>query len=440
MYGEEMAGYYGLLPSSGTPFASQIYDASTGETWADFFVDYTMSRLAELVKLNDAAKTAGFTLPEEDRQEISQSIESMVVEASMLQYASLDAYLQYRFSPSINEAAFRKIMEFVYTASAYSEFMLDSFTYTPERLTEYYSENSDMLDIYRFRSFQVVIPDVHEDDYDTTEEYEAALEAAVQEAHDTAAEIAAGITDEEAYIAAADLYNEAYDEPESTFIEFPGHYMSDSGAVYLSWLTDAGRAQGDVGTVESTNGVYVLFFLERDKNDYYMAEMRQILMMPDSVDSSIYNDGEEDPLYIEAVAESEAANAAVAEQVFAQFKEAGGTEAALLSLMTEYSDDTTEGGFYNKIAKEQMSNSSLHIKLVPEIEQWLFAPERVAGEYDLIKSEAYGYHLVYFTGPGMRYCDFISDNALRTADYGEWKDKLDAVESAKRWAFIFTSY
>ena len=102
--------------------------------------------------------------------------------------------------------------------------------------------------------------------------------------------------------------------------------------------------------------------------------------------------------------------------------------------MADYPDDTTEGGFYDKISKSASQN-----KMVPEIEDWLFADGRQYGDYELIRTEDYGYHLVFFMGYGERLCDFLADSGMRTRDYNAWKESLAPVEATKRWAFTLTS-
>ena len=75
--------------------------------------------------------------------------------------------------------------------------------------------------------------------------------------------------------------------------------------------------------------------------------------------------------------------------------------------------------------------------MVPEIEEWLFTPGRQVGDFALVETEAFGYHLLYFTGYGDRYCDYLADTKLRNADYQTWDDSLETFEVAKHWAFMF---
>jgi hypothetical protein len=195
------------------------------------------------------------------------------------------------------------------------------------------------------------------------------------------------------------------------------------------------RQYGDVTAAESTSGAYVVFFVSRDSNDYRMTEMRQMLFMRPTVSPEDYAEGADDPEYLEAFELADAEARERAEAMLDLFVRGGATEDALLMVMTGNTDDSTEGGFYDKISKDL----SGEMKVVPEIEEWLFDPARHYGDYELIRTESYGYHLVFFMGYGERYCDYLAESKLRDEAHKAWSEGLDPVDVAERWAFIFVS-
>ena len=420
-----------MLPSTDTPLSSQIYDQQTGETWADFISEYAISQMQQLAQYYDAAKAdVNYTLPDSERAAIDQEITNLkqAAESYSSMYSSFDDLIRKLYGDNINEKSLRKITEFVHTANAYSTYIQDSFTYTPDQLTAYYADNKGMLDVYTYRYFLVNADTVTKTDYATDDEYQAAQDAAQAAARDKATQIAAGIKTEDDFIAAALAYDPvANKDPSSTLKSYPGSWL---GSYYGPWMRDNEHSYGDITTADMTTGTYVVFFISRDSNDYPLAQMRQILIKRDTVNASDYENGTDDPGYIEALNTADAAAKQRADDVYKQFVDGGATEDKLIELMADNSDDTTAGGLYDSISKNESHN-----KMDQEIEDWLFADGRKPGDYQMIRTDADGYHIVYFIGYGEKFCDYLADNEMRNNDYKAWQDSLAAVTPVKHWAF-----
>ena len=425
--GEEAAADY--LPSNESPLSSQIFNYETGETWEDYVSQMALSNMTEMVKIYNDAKAAGYELNEETLQAIEDEIESLRSTAPLYGYNSISEFFLKVYGISVDEKTFRKIVEFSHYTSAYNNHVRESFTYSEGELAEYYAENADSLDTFKFRIF-LHDAEYVDDIFDTDEEYEEADRASLAAASEQAAIIMAGIESEDDFIESARVYNEdAYAEDDSTLASTAGSNLA--GEDYEEWLKDARRAYGDKTTIDSADGTYLLFFIGRENNDYQTASMRQILIYQDVIDPSMYEDGEDDPDYIEAVLEAETTATERANTVFDLFKEGGATESKFLELIDDgHSDDSTEGGFYEKIRKDQFG--------IEDLDTWLFDPDRKVGEYILINSEAYGYHLIYFSGLGVRACDVIAEDGLIQRDYKAWQDSLEQLEAVKHWAFTLT--
>jgi len=424
-----------MLPTNDKPLSSQIYDQSTGETWAEFFTEYSTQQMAQLVQYYNAAKAAGYTLPDDDRNAMENVISSMqqAAAANKSQYPTFDSFLQNIYGSNINEKSLRKIMEFIYTANSYSTHVQDSFTYSEDDLVNYYADNKDTLDIYTYRYFLVNAATVQQSDYPNDDDYQAAKDAALADASAQAAQITSGIKSEDDFIAAALAYDSSsYQAPDSTLKEYPGSYL---GNTYGPWMQDSSRKYGDVTTADMTNGTYVVFYISRDSNQYNLAKIRKLQIKPDAVSADSYTDGENDPAYADAVAAADAAAKDKADNVYQQFIDNGATEDALAALMADNSDDTTAGGLYDNISKNASQN-----KTDQEIEDWIYADGRQPGDYSLIKTETDGYNIVYFVGFGEKFCDFLADNAMRNRDYTAWKAGLATADSVKRWGFVLTQH
>jgi len=241
-------------------------------------------------------------------------------------------------------------------------------------------------------------------------------------------------TDEQSYITAAREHDpDIYDSDDSTLVmligdQLPGDDMGE-------WLKDDSRRPGNVTSFEIEQGIQILFFVSRDDNSYNMPGMRQILILREEIYPEDYF-GEDDPDYIEDWEFTDTAARGLADAAYEAFVAGGATEDSLIELMEEHSFDQTVGGLYTNIAKtEYQGNHASAMKVSQEIEDWLFAPERHIGNFELIATKDHGYHLVYFVGPGERFRDFIADDNLRFADFTAWRESLQDVESVTRWAY-----
>jgi len=206
------------------------------------------------------------------------------------------------------------------------------------------------------------------------------------------------------------------------------------------WLLDASRSSGDITIIDSEYGSSIVFFVSRENNRYNTVGMRQILILRPEVIPEEFPLGDLDPDFMAALEHAEMELHESAEIIYSLFLAGGATEDALIDLMQEHSDDTTPGGEYSNISKYPYQSSFISaMKVVPEIEEWLFDESRVVGDHGLIYTEAYGYHLLYFTGPGKPFFELMADDRMRTRDHNEWYENLTRGEPVKHAAFILVT-
>ena len=439
---EQMGDYASeYLPSNERPHSSQIYNLDTGETWSSFYGGIAVERLSELVSYHNDAVSNGYVMTAETKQNVDDEIANLKLTSEYYGYSSFDAFLQEMYGSSINEKTFRKIAEFLDTIAAYTEYVHASFSYSAADLTEYYDENRDELDIYSYRYLLIYADDVDEEEYDSTDEYEAAKDEALADVLAKAADIADRVQSEEDFIEAARAYDEeAYEDDDSTLHEYQGELISKF--VYFDWISDAQREYGDTESFEIGSGAYILFYVSRDSNDYRLVEMRQLLFLRQELDMDDFYDYDDlvteeyffdHEAYDEAFELVDSMARARAWDAYDLFVDGGATEELLLELMVEHTDDSTEGGLYTDISRYSSQN-----RLVPEIENWLFDPERQVGDYELIFTQDFGYHIVFFMGFGERYSDFMSESRMRDRDYTQWHDNLPEVQNTQHWGMILT--
>jgi len=437
-YANFMSQFEGMgntLPERGRLFSTQVYDQTTGETWADLISEIALGRMVSLTSLYNAAQASGFTLSDEQIDDIEEDIRMVGMEADMYGFPSMETFLRQMYGNSINLRVYRNILEFTSIASFYSLQVRDSFQYTTQELNGYYAENADDLDVINYRTFTIYANFTDDAEYDDEDEYEAATALAIADAYATAAAIAETIGSEDDFIAAAmELEMEYYPEPDSSLRMSQGGGLDDDTG---PWLLETTRISGDVTAIETGQGAVLVYFISRDNNDYRTVGMRQLLILRESIDPEDYPDGEYDQDYLEAFEQADTIAWERADIVNALFIAGGKTEAVLIDLIEEHSDDTTEGGLYTKISKYPYQGADFSsMKVVQELEDWLFDENRVVGDSELIYTSDYGYHLIYFTGFGERFSELMADDILRTADHDAWVESLQAGEPVKHGAYI----
>ena len=437
-YNNMMAQFQGMgieMPDPGRPLSSQIRDEESGETWADIITEMAFTRMTNIVSLYNAAKAAGFELPYENYEEIENDISMIAVQAMMSGFPTTDSFLQQMFGNSINESTYREILEFSMLAASYGEYVRESFSYSAQEITGYYEENKDDLDVFSFRLMYINPEVLNYDDFASDEAYEEALETATADAHERAAHImTGGIESAEDFIAAA---QEESGNTADWIAEVQFRMGENLDDVFRDWLMDEERIYGDIAAFDNDTGSTIIYFVARDDNSYQTVGMKQILIIREQVDPEEFPLGEDDMGYIRAVENAEAQARERADTVYSLFDSAGRSVNALNDLIDDFSDDNTEGGEYSEIAKFSYQSSHFQaMKVVPEIEEWLFDESRVVGDSEMIRTEAFGYHLIYFTGFDAVFSELIADDRMRTRDHTEWLDGLTVGEPRKHFAFI----
>lgn len=426
VYSSEMANYASmLLPQSGTPHASQSY--RDGQTWKDFFDEYTFENLSRYVGLYNEGKSVGFEMSEEELAEVQEELDGLSDTAALYGYTDVNKYLTNLYGSSITMEILEKCINFISYANAYEESYKAAIEFTDDEINAQYEEDKNMYDSYEYRYFLVKAESVEETDYDSTEEYEAAKEAAQAEARALAESYVSKIKSEEDYIAVAKEYDsESYGEDDSTFRRYNGELL---GSTYGDWLRDSSRKSGDMTTADISTGTYVVYFLNRSDNHYNTVNARMIVIPYDTVDADDYEDEEDDTAYNEAVAAEIEEARVKAEDLLQQWKDEGGGE----ELFGEYADDNTkesgyEGGLHENIPQYQYSD---------EINNWLYDATRVEGDTAIFYSENSGaYYIIYFSGVGEVYAEYLARTDLVNDAVDAWDGNLtENIEINKTWLF-----
>ena len=364
------------------------FDANGG-TWDDYFKQNAETNLTQLSAVYAKAVAEGYTLTEDEAAEIDTAVENYRAYGKSLGYATLNKFLSAYFGTGNSEKTVRANMAEELIASRYADDIYSSFTYTDEELDAYYAENADSYDYVNvlYTLISAAANDEEGIDADT----------AKAAAEDKAKVILAGAGSSEEDFRAAVLKETETEATETSYTvtSFLSRY---EGSVERDDI-----AEGKVFSHSTDSGVYVVYVLGTESNDYPTVNVRHILVKAVDADGDgTYSDAEKQTAY-DAV-----------KAIENEWLAGGGTEEGFAALANEKSEDAgsnTNGGLYENIYKGQM---------VTEFNDFCFG-ERKTGDYAIVygESSAYaGYHLVYFSGENALYSRIIAENAMRQEDGG----------------------
>ncbi len=433
-------GMTGVLPVSGTPLDEQACGLlDDGGTWADYFEQQALASMRQIAMLCTAAENdSGFTLSQEDKDTVDETVEGMRDTAKTYGYPDLESYLTQLYGKGMTEKVFRENLLRQATASAYAAYKQESFTYTADEIAAKYAEQANDLDFYTMRSYWFSGAAVS-DDTSTEEDETLSAEDAMAKAEADAKAFDAAVSDEQSFMDyAASLHedDEDYDADESTFVRKQGSDVSaDMIKAAYDWLTDSARKAGDHTVVGSTDedsrsGFYVLYFLERDNNQYASVN-GQYGYIPENTD--VFEEGAEPEDEDEKAAQIKLVNLQYAHEVLASYT--NGTEKsadAFAAVMSgeENSDLVTNSGAVDRGGRYDMPE---------ELSDWFYDASRQEGDTEAIYVEGDGTYIVYYTGTGDIYANVLADTILRSADASSWaEEQLKAFTVDTQWEMTLT--
>ena len=122
----------------------QVYDKTTGQTWFQYFAQEATAQVEEILVYCQAAKVAGVTLDEEDMNSIDLQIQYLDLYASLYGY-SFNSYLNSLYGQGVREKDVRKALELSTLASKYAQQVQDGYhdAATLETVEKFFSENKN---------------------------------------------------------------------------------------------------------------------------------------------------------------------------------------------------------------------------------------------------------------------------------------------------------
>ena len=407
VYTQNLAGY---MTDPNKSLADQVYDTTTGQTWADYLNQETNSLIAETYGVYDAAIEAGYTMTENDTATVDEYLASLSSQAAS-QGVSANAYLSSAYGTGSSTDSYRAYRELLQVVTSYQAVYSDSLTYTADDIAAYYSEHKEELDVYDYRSFTCSV-----DSTETDEEGNTIVDSAASE--EQAKEMAEAVQGDETAFADQARDN-APDDQKSNYADDDATLTSKATANNLpenikEWLTDPSRAYGDTTTIENEDGSWkvVMFVSGPEKFDVNTRTVRHILIEATETDD-------------EAVADTEAEIRA--QEILDEYLAGDQTEDAFAALAVEHSADSTaaDGGLIENICPGDM---------VEPFEDWCFDESRKPGDTGIVESE-YGYHVMYYVGEGGNAMDYRTETDMRSNDVSNWIVELGEAQTVTNQSF-----
>ena len=403
--------YASLLLDPSQPLSKQQY--SDDMTWADYFEDAALNQLQQLTILTDMADAEGWNMTPEQKAETDSTINSMRTTATSRNYTDFTAYLRTLYGKGITEKRLRSLLDESYRATYYSQYLTENWrnSFTEEDKIAYYDTVRNDYDLITYMSYDV--------DASVPEDSAMDSNAAREKARSTADEIAtardqASFADV-VYLFAPEENKSAYEDPNACLHRLTRpDYISGSEA--RSWLTDQARVPGDTKVLDNGTSYTVLLYLDRNGNEYKLANFRCIIVPVEK---------DEDSDQVTDITRYEARQ-------------------KVDKIMTEYNTDPTEDKFaeladqYDTTGQTLFENAPMGSLSVPEVEEFLYDENTQAGDVETFYANE-KYYIVYPLEPGEQYNLSIAEGLMVSEKYNSTiEEARDRYPLKKLLAFRFT--
>ncbi|MDO5734340.1 MAG: peptidylprolyl isomerase [Eubacteriales bacterium] len=358
--------------------------------------------LTDVVTLKEAEKN-GFK-DSGDGLEAAEGILQQLTTAAAQSGSPLRLILESQYGPGNNRDTVKELVHNFIRAEEYREHLRKSFEPSVEEMEKAYAENPEKYDEAKFRVVQFLPTEADYHDFTSGEVLEAAeTESKSETAEDESEEQAEKEENKEPEHSPEELLENAKQraaemqtkvKSEEDFVKYQKSYANPQQRENLEANPDSSiqramkanlskeiadflfadeRKAGDMDVLESNGSAWLIYFLERGRNEEHSYDARHIFFeVPENAD-----------------AEEEAKIKEQAEKVLAEYEAGEKSEERFAELVSKYSQDqgsVDNGGLYQNVQPG---------RFVDEFEDFVFTPGRKAGDVGLVRSSI-GYHIIYF--------------------------------------------
>ena len=247
-------------------------------TWQQFFLDGALNVWHSYAALCEAAKAAGYEMPEEYRDELDALPSTMAESAASMGFENALAMVQADMGPGATLESYIAFMEDYYLANLYYTHCLEQITVTDEEVDAYFTEHAaeyaeNGLDkTTRFVDVRhiLILPQGGTTENGVTTYSDEEWEICRQSAQAILDAYLAGELTEERFANLANTYSE---DPGSNTKGglYTDVYVGQMVAPFEEWCFDETRVTGDTGLVKTSYGYHVMFFVSSEEAWYETA-------------------------------------------------------------------------------------------------------------------------------------------------------------------------
>jgi len=481
-YCQNYSSYLSYMLDTSKSIGHQFYDEKNNITWADNFLDMTITSINDTYALYNASKAAGYKLSDEDQASLTELKDNLKTYADYYGNGNVTDYLVSIYGNGANLKTYLAYYEVVLTANAYNEAYAEDLkeSYTPAQLRDFEKEKPYEYNSYSYISFLLSLDKFKRDgekddkgnvtytdeqmaqfrdelkkaaeklsatDNNTLEklnaaikELEISLEPKTENKDDNKSESSSTTDPTTAPTTSAtttpttapstdkeDSKDEDKKEEEkkySTATENDDLLYTKITTAIQEWLRDDARKEGDITmiantTKETKDGKEVEVI-----NGYYIVIFKSM----NKNDYALAN-----VRHVLISFEGGKQDSTTGQTTYTDAeKKAAKEKAEKLYDEWKKAGDLSETSFAElakKNSKDNAEDGGLYEDVYPgqmvaAFNDWCFADDRKVGDTGIVETE-YGYHIMFYSGDSDTiYRDYLITTDKQTKDMADWKDGL----------------
>ena len=389
-------GYYDLDPSK--DFSKQKTTNNDGEevTWLELFEEETIDQIRYITTYYEKAVADGVTLTKAQKENIQSSLDG-IKDTAASNNVSVDRYISDTYGDYCGYATIKKMLEQCYIAENYYQRLSVTKKYTDEEIEKFFNENKTDYENVTFAYLQVPYEDNNaQATFEKCNYYvnQITSEDDMKKLIPTLCKSLIESYVEQGYATDFDTCAELLSANIEVSISTKETGFLDEA---INWLFDEETKVGNVKAFDDSENkvVYILYKVSEpqpDKEEVY--SVRQILIMPDGVDTSTSDVKLTDEQLKQARQE--------AQKILDKYNDGAKTEAEFAKLAEKYSKDTEStssgssgnyGGLYAGVQQGTM---------VQSFNDWSMDSSRKYGDTGIVDSK-YGCHIMFFVNRQPKY-------------------------------------
>jgi hypothetical protein len=391
-------GYYDIDTS--TDYSKQKTTNSEGKstTWANIFVEDTISQIQYITAYYEEAVKNGITLTDEQNETIESQLSSLKESASDSDM-SVDEYIAENYGEYCGYATLKKMLIQAYTAENYYQQRVVTEKATDAEIDAYYKENGDDYLQVSFAYLQIPYSEASEEQDALKQAKKYAKQ--VSSVDDIKKLLPTACADllqqyvDYGYFDDTDSAAETLAENVETTITKSDTSFTDEG---MEWLFSDDTKVGDCSAFVDEDNLITYVVLktgEPQLEDDEVYSVRHILIMPESDEDEDEDSDDTDDTETTYTDAQWAAALDKANEILDEYNSGDKTELSFALLAEEYSDDTESTSSGSSGLYGGLYGGTTLGTMVSSFEDWATDDSRKYGDVEIVKSD-YGYHIMYF--------------------------------------------